>query len=250
MKTKLAVIVLARNEERNIGDCLRSAAFADELLVIDSGSRDRTREQAEAAGARWLLHPMDETGFAGQRNFALSQTEADWVFYLDADERVDDSAREAILAAVRGGEQAAYAIERQNIVFGQRMGYGDHRPDKVVRLFPRSSVRWEGAVHERPVTELPRHRLAGHLDHYTYTDWERYFDKFNQYTSLMARRMLEEGKGAGFLDILLHPLFAFCRFYFLRLGFLDGKQGFIFAAYHYFYTMAKYVKLYYWQRGR
>lgn len=246
----LAVLVLARNEEQNIKACLGSAAFADELLVIDSGSTDHTREEAEAAGARWLLHPMDESGFAGQRNFALSRTEAEWVFYLDADERVTDSAREAILAAVASGEQAAYTVERRNIVFGQAMRYGDHRPDRVERLFPRRAVHWEGAVHERAVTELPPRLLGGHLEHYTYTDWERYFEKFNQYTSLMARRMLAEGRRAGFADILLHPLFAFIRFYFLRLGFLDGKQGFIFAANHYFYTMTKYVKLYYWQRGR
>lgn len=245
---KLAVIILTRNEEENIEAAIASAAFADEIIVIDSGSTDRTQELAEKMGARFITHPMDEEGFAGQRNFALTQTDADWVFYLDADERITPEAKSEIRQMVTKDEQLAYKIKRVNIVFGQAMKYGEHRPDWCARLFPRQAVQWTGVVHESPQTELPVSQLHFVLHHYTYTDWHRYFEKFNQYTDLMAQRMWEKGKRATFGDILLHPLFAFIRFYFLRLGLLDGKQGLIFALNHYFYTMTKYVKLYYKQR--
>ena len=244
---KLAVIILTKNEEANIEAAIESATFADEILVVDSGSTDRTKELAEKRGATVIVNPMDEKGFAGQRNLALTHTKAEWVFYLDADERITPAAAQDIQAATHA-ENAAYKIKRINIVFGQAMKYGEHAPDWCLRLFPRQAVRWEGIVHETPKTQLPIKSLANHLDHYTYTDWDRYFEKFNQYTSLMSKRMLENGKRASFGDILFHPLFAFIRFYILRLGVLDGKQGLIFALNHYFYTMIKYVKLYYAQR--
>ncbi len=244
---KLAVVILTKNEEKNIVAAMESAAFADEIIVVDSGSTDETQRLAEERGAKFFLHPMGEDGFAGQRNFALTQTAADWVFYLDADERIMPAAAQDIQAAIQQ-EKAAYKVKRINIVFGQPMKYGEHAPDWCVRLFPRRAVQWEGVVHETPQTKLPVKALANPLHHYTYNDWDRYFEKFNQYTSLMAKRMLANGKRAAFSDILFHPLFAFIRFYILRLGFLDGKQGLIFALNHYFYTMIKYVKLYYAQR--
>ncbi|MCR5757025.1 MAG: glycosyltransferase family 2 protein [Selenomonas sp.] len=245
---KLAVIILTKNEEENIGEAIESAAFAEEVLVIDSGSTDRTQEIAEKHGAKFIVHPMGDEGFAGQRNFALLHTDADWVFYLDADERITSAAARDIYHAIHSTPVAAYRIKRINIVFGQPMKYGEHAPDWCVRLFPRESVQWEGVVHETPQTQLPIKAIAHFLHHYTYSDWEKYFEKFNQYTSLMAKRMLKKGKRASFGDILVHPFFAFVRFYFLRLGFMDGKQGLIFALNHYFYTMIKYVKLYYAQR--
>ena len=245
---RLAVIILTRNEEANIAAAMESAAFADEIIVIDSGSTDRTGKLAEEYGGKFIVHPMDDAGFAGQRNFALTQTDAEWVFYLDADERLTPEAVEEIQQVVARNEQAAYKIKRMNIVFGQMMKYGEHGPDWCVRLFPRKTVQWLGAVHESPQFNLPIINLQHPMLHYTYMDWHRYFEKFNQYTDLMAQRMWEQGKRVTFSAILLHPAFAFIRFYFLRLGMLDGKQGLIFALNHYFYTMTKYVKLYYKQR--
>lgn len=244
----LAVIILTKNEEKNIVDCLKNVSFADERIVIDSDSKDKTRELAEKQGAHVFIHSMSDDGFAGQRNFALSKTRADWVLYLDADERLSDGLKQEISCVVDHDRQAAYCMRRINIVFGQRMWYGEHRPDEVVRLFPRGQVYWIGIVHERAETKLPVLALSGDIEHYTYTDWNRYFEKFNQYTNLMAKRMDEAGKKVTFCDILLHPIFAFIRFYFIRLGFMDGRQGFIFAINHFYYTMIKYVKCYYHQR--
>ena len=113
---KLAVIILTKNEEKNIEDCIRSASFADEIVVIDSGSTDRTQELAEAAGARFIVHPMAEAGFAGQRNFALKQTDAEWIFYLDADERITAEAAGEIQGIVQQNECAAYRIRRMTML--------------------------------------------------------------------------------------------------------------------------------------
>ena len=244
----LAVIILTKNEEANIEDCIKSAMFADEIIVVDSGSTDRTQAKAEALGAKFLLHPMTEEGFAGQRNYALTQTNAKWVFYLDADERITSEAASEIKQVILQNDKFAYQIKRVNIVFGQIMKYGEHRPDWCQRLFPTKEVHWGGVVHESPHTSLQVKSLKNIMYHYTYKDWERYFEKFKQYTTLMSERMHTQGKRASFADILFHPLFAFFRFYILRLGLLDGKQGLIFALNHYFYTMIKYVKLYYKQR--
>lgn len=245
---RLAVLILTRNEEKNIAACIESASFADEIVIIDSGSTDGTERIAREMGARFVTHPMDDEGFAGQRNFALTQTEAEWVLYLDADERVLPETAAEIAAIVAADSHVAGRVKRMNIVFGQMMRYGDHGPDFVTRLFPRANVTWTGVVHEAAETTLPVVTLKNPLHHYTYTDWTRYFEKFNQYTTLMAEKMHARGKRASFADIIFHPIFAWVRFYILKRGFLDGRQGFIFAATHYFYTMIKYVKLYYMER--
>jgi glycosyltransferase involved in cell wall biosynthesis len=246
---KLAVLILTYNEEKNIEDCVRSVSFADEIILIDSGSIDQTREIAEKLRVKFIYHPMDE-GFAGQRNFALEQTKAEWVLFLDADERITPELAREIKAIVEKNEQYAYEILRNNVVFGQHVGYGGHSPDYSLRLYPRTAISWQGVVHEQAKVSLPILRLKNGMLHYTYTSWDRYFFKFNQYTTLMAEQMEKRGKKAHFIDILLHPLAGFFRFYILKSGWRDGKIGFVLAVFHAFYTMAKYVKLYYLQKER
>lgn len=246
---RLAVIILTHNEEHHIEACIRSASFADEILVIDDMSTDRTAELAQSLGARVVTHPL-AGDFAGQRNFALTQTDAVWVLYVDADERVNEGTEAELRRIMAADVRAVYEIKRINVVFGQRMYHGGHRPDYPRRFFPRDAVHWTGLVHERPVSGLPVRRLRTSLLHYTYTDWDRYFQKFNQYTTLMAARQYNDGKRASFLKVLLDPPFAFFRFYILQRGFLDGRLGFILGMFHGFYTMVKYVKLYDLGRSR
>ena len=245
---KLAVIILTHNEERHIEACIRSAAFADEILVIDDMSTDRTAELAQSLGARVVTHPL-AGDFAGQRNFALMQTDADWVLYVDADERVNEGTEAELRRIMAADARAVYEIKRINLVFGQRMYYGGHCPDYPRRFFPRDAVHWIGLVHERTESELPVRRMGGSLLHHTYESWEQYFQKFNQYTTLMAEQRYADGKQASFLKILFDPPFAFFRFYVLQRGFLDGRLGFILAMFHGFYTMVKYVKLYDLDKG-
>lgn len=242
----LAVIILTKNEEKNIKACVESASFADDILVVDSGSEDNTKLIAIKAGARFVHHPMGDDGFAGQRNFALQQVNTDWVFYLDADERITPEAEASIKKAIKSNEYCVYNIKRYQIVFGQMMRYGGHGPDFSMRLYPREAVHWQGVVHEHAeFGDLQVKLLDGILEHYTYTEWNAYYVKFNLYTTMMAEKMYHEGKRASFRDIILHPAFAFIRFYFLQQGFREGKLGFIFAVNHVFYTMVKYIKLMY-----
>ena len=240
---KLAVIILTHNEERHIAACIESAAFADEILVIDDQSTDRTVELARAAGARVIARAL-AGDFAAQRNFALTQTDADWVLYVDADERVQPETEAELVRIMAEGVRAVYEIKRINVAFGQRMYYGGHRPDYSQRFYPRLAVHWVGRIHEHIESDLPVLRMGGSLLHYTYTDWDRYLLKFNLYTTLMAEKRYADGKRASFLKILLDPPFAFFRDYVLLRGFLDGRLGFILAMFHGFYTMVKYVKLY------
>ena len=241
---KLAVIILTHNEERHIEACIESVAFADEILVIDDESTDRTAELARMAGARVIRHPLSGD-FAGQRNFALSQTDADWVFYVDADERVDEGAGAELRRIMEDNACAAYEVRRINVAFGQRMYYGANKPDYPRRFFPRDSVRWKGLVHERAESTLSVRKLKTSLSHYTYTDWDLYFTKMNRYSTLMAERRCAEGKSTSFFNILFNPPFAFFRAYIFQLGFLDGRLGFLLTIFHGYYTMMKYVKHYY-----
>ena len=240
---RLAVIILTKNEENNIEECIQSASFADEIVVIDSGSTDATQAKAEALGARFVVHPMDEDGFAGQRNFALTQTEAEWVFFLDADERIRVDAVAKIRQIVEQDEKVAYRVERQNIVFGQRMRYGGHRPDYVARLYPRTAIRWYGKVHEGIETNLPQKELSACLDHYTYITWQQYFAKFNQYTTFAAQALYKKNKKITKFGALGHALFTFIRDFILKKGFLDGFYGLIMSIMASIYTLVKYLKL-------
>ena len=215
---KIAVIILTFNEEKNIADAIRSAAFADEVLLIDSGSTDETLAIARALGARVVQHPMK--GFADQRNFALRETAADWGFYLDADGRLTPAAGEAIRRLAEARERVAYEICRHNIVFGQPMHYGAHRPDWSLRLFPRDAVTWEGVVHERAVVSVSIRRMPGEILHYTYDTWSTYLTKFNRYTTLAAPRQCNDAAPSSplylFQDVcpeigIFGWLFGFCH---------------------------------------
>ncbi|BEU86960.1 glycosyltransferase family 2 protein [Selenomonas sp. TAMA-11512] len=248
-RNRLAVIVLTKNEEANIRDCIESVSFADEVLLVDSGSTDRTIEIAQSMGARIVSRPMGEGGFAENRNAALQETEAEWVLYLDADERIEKTLEQSILQHIRS-VRAAGTIRRESVVMGQRMHHGVYRPDEVARLFPREAVRWEGIVHEMPVTELPVARLKGAATHYCLTSWAQYFAKFDRYTTMMAEKMRERGKRTNYAAAQLHAIYACFQMLFLRGGILDGALGVTLCAGHYLYTLMKYVKLMELDKGR
>lgn len=241
----LAVIILTKNEEANIEDCIKSAMFADEIIVIDSGSTDNTQAKAEDLGARFVVHPMVDEGFAGQRNFALTQTDAKWVFYLDADERLTPEAATEIKKIVTSDRIGAYRIKRMNVLLGKLMKHGVHAPDWSMRLYPRESVHWSGKVHEHADTTVPIFDMIGVMHHYTYNDWNSYFRKIILYTDMMAEKMHESGKKAYVTDLSIRPIYAFFRSYILQRGFMDGEYGFIFSVLHGYYTFLKYLKLRY-----
>lgn len=242
---KLSVLILAKNEERNIEDCINSVKFADEVLVIDDGSTDNTKKIAESLGARVVQRSMNGD-WGGQQTFAIKEAQNPWVLFLDADERISEPLGEEIMAAVKKNEPVAYWIERKNKFHYYYATHGTLRPDFVDRLFPAKDSYVEGLVHPKIVTPYPNQKLKNVMYHYTYDNWDQYFGKFNQYTRLAAEKYKLEGKSCSFFrDVVLRPMWAFFKIYILNKGFLDGKIGFILSVNHFFYTMTKYVRLYY-----
>lgn len=242
MMSTLAVLILTYNEEQNIAACMASAGFADEIILIDSLSTDQTVAIAQKLGAKVVSRPLTE-GFASQRNFALTQTRADWVLYLDADERLTIELAREITTIVQKNQPLAYEILRKNIVFGQPVHYGGNTPDWSRRLYPRTAIHWEGIVHENAQVTVPIRHCREFMIHYTYTSWEKYFVKFNHYTTLMAEKNFAAGKRAKVTDLIFRPLVGFIKMYIMKRGFLDGKMGFILAVLHAVYTFTKYIKL-------
>ncbi len=241
----LAILILTCNEEAHILSVIENAKkCTDEVIIIDSGSTDRTVELAEQAGAKVAFRAWDDD-FSAQRNFALGETNADWVLYLDADERMTDELVEAVKNVISSGNKdTQYALERRAVAFGTTFKYGVLYPDHVRRLFPRESVHWIHKVHEHPVCELPEKRLPGYLEHHTYKDWHQWEEKLCLYTTVWAEDAYKRGKRTSLAGIFLHSLGGFFKMFVLRRGFLDGCMGSYLCCTHFFYTMLKYLKLY------
>ena len=244
----VSVIVITRDEEANIAECLASVSFAREIVVVDSGSRDRTIELARAQGAR-VAQTQDWPGFGPQKNRALDLATEPWVLSIDADERVTPELRAEIVRAVEGaGGPDAYAMPRRSSYCGQYIAHSGWYPDRVVRLFRRGSARFSpDAVHERLVTQGAVGRLAGDLLHTTYPDLETMLEKLNRYSSASAGMLHAEGRRSSLAGAVARGLWAFFRTYVLRSGWLDGRMGFVLAVSVAEGTYYKYLKL--WHLG-
>lgn len=238
----LSVVIVAKNEARNIAECVASAAFADEVLVLDSNSSDATVALAEAAGARVVRTDWPGYGPQVARGFGLAR--GDWVLSLDADERIDAALREEVLAAIRSGEHAGYRIPRLSEFCGRFIHHGGWRPDHTLRLGRRALAGFtDHFLHAHMTVEGSVGELRASLIHYSYPDMHDVLEKLDRYSSGHARDMLARGKSASLSKAVVHGLFAFFRTYVLRLGFLDGRHGLMLAIYNAEYTYYKYVKL-------
>ena len=238
----LSVTIITRNAASLLEPCLKSAAFADEIVVVDSGSTDGTVDLARAHGA--MVVQAEWRGFGPQKQLAVEAAAHDWVLCLDADERVSEPLRESLLAAMRAPQGLVYAVPRRNRFLGRWLRHGEGYPDWCVRLFDRRHARWsDDPVHERVVSNAPVHRLSGDLLHESAESLERYLEKQNRYTSLQAERLHAEGRSAGTARLLLAPLARFIKFYVLRLGFLDGVPGLVHVSIGCMNSFNKYAKL-------
>jgi glycosyltransferase involved in cell wall biosynthesis len=234
--------VITRDAASVIADCLASASFAGEIVVVDSGSRDHTVEIARRCGARVIEHAW--SGFGAQKNFAVSAAVHDWVLCLDADERVTPELGQAIRAAMASPRAAAYAMARRNRFLGRWLAHGEGYPDWNVRLFDRRRARWtDDPVHEHVVADAQVARLAGDLLHASAESLDAYVAKQNRYTTLQAQAMHARGERAGLTRLVFSPLVRFVRFYVLKLGFLDGVAGLVHIAIGCFASFMKYAKL-------
>lgn len=242
---ELSVLILAKNEENNIADCINSVRFANEIIIIDDGSTDKTAGIAQNLGAKIIRHAMNGD-WGQQQTFAIAQATNEWILFIDADERISEPLAQEIVKAVQKNEPAAYWLRRENKFHFNKATHGTLRPDYVCRLLPAKGTRVEGYVHPAIIHPYKNTKLHNVMYHYTYDNWNQYFGKFNNYTNLAAEKYRNEGKSVSFFkDIVLRPAWAFFKIYIFNGGFLDGKLGWILSVNHYFYTMTKYVRLYY-----
>ena len=240
----LSAVLIAQDEEKTIGDALASVAFCDEIVLVDSGSTDGTREIAQAAGARVIVN-APWPGFVAQRAFATRAARHDWVLALDADERVSGALREEIEAHRRRGFDAAgYRIPRVAWYLGRWIRATDWYPDWQVRLFDRARGGWRGdLVHESVTVQGPVGHLRGELEHHPYADISDHLRKIDAYTSLWARQAHAAGRRSNALDMAAGATWAFFRNYLLKRGFLLGTSGFTVSVLNTHYTFAKLAKL-------
>lgn len=241
---KITVVILTKNEEKNICDVIKnSKQLTDNILIVDSGSTDKTVELSQQLGAEVIYRPWDND-FAAQRNFALEYVKTDWVLYLDADERLDNNLITNIKNAVDNKNAKQYGMMRKIHAFGFEYKHGIFKPDKVMRLFPANKVKWVNKVHERPVCDLQKEKLAGFIEHYTYDSWQQWWDKAGKYTTIWAEDKFSHGKRTSLAGCLGHSVYGFVRAYFIQLGFIDGWSGLYSSLQHFIYTLMKYLKLY------
>ncbi len=238
----ISATIITLNEAANVARAIRSLSCADEILVVDSGSTDRTREIAVGLGARVIVHTWE--GFAAQKNFAVDQARFDWVLSLDADEELDGEAQ-ASIQRWKTSEPSASGCRfaRRAQYLGRWILHSGWYPDTKVRLFDRRKGRWEGSyVHEEVKVSGPVETLPGEILHYTCDSLAQHRERIEFYTDLAAREMLEGGERVGWLARLLVPPWTFLQSYFLRLGILDGTRGFLIAWMAARYVRRKYVK--------
>ncbi len=238
----LSVVIITRNAATQLAACLESAAFADEILVVDSGSGDGTAELAAQHGARVIQKAW--LGFGQQKQFAVQAARHDWVLSLDADERVSERLRASIRAVLAAPAAEAYAMARCNRFMGRWLRHGEGYPDWSLRLFDRRHARWsDDPVHEKVLADSPVARIDGDLLHDSAETLAGYLDKQNRYTSMQAETLFKAGKRAGVAQLLLSPALRFAKFYFLRLGFLDGIPGLVHIVIGCGNSFHKYAKL-------
>jgi glycosyltransferase involved in cell wall biosynthesis len=238
----LSVILITRNEAHNVRACLESVAWADEIIVVDSGRTDHT-----AAIAREFtphVHVRDWPGFGEQKNRALDYATKDWVLSLDADERITPELRIEIEAAISEAKYDGMYLPRLSQFCGRFIRHCGWYPDYVLRLFRRGSGRFSGdLVHETVLLNGKAGKLSSPLLHYSYRNTDDVERKIEQYAAAAARQMYDRGRTATALDAPLRAGWAFARTYLLRLGFLDGAAGFGIARMNARTTWRKYARL-------
>jgi glycosyltransferase involved in cell wall biosynthesis len=240
---KLSVTIITLNEAAHIDACLAAVAWADEVLVVDSGSADGTADLARARGARVIV--KDWPGYAAQKNFAAGEATHDWILSVDADERVTpELAAEIRQLLATEPEPAGFRIPRVAWHLGRWIRTTDWYPDPQLRLYDRRRARWKPRrVHESVTADGPVGRLRHELQHYTYRDLSHQQATIDRYSTLAAEEMAEAGRHASVFDLTIHPLAAFLRNYLLRRGILDGVPGFMISAMNAYYVFLKFAKL-------
>jgi hypothetical protein len=239
----LSVLIPTRNEEANLPECLASCDFADEIVVVDSGSADRTVEIARAAGAVVLVHPFES--HARQKNWGLERVAHDWVLVLDADERVTPALRDAIRRALASpGAPRAFRVRRRSTFLGRTIRGCGWQFDRVTRLLDRRAARFDDRrVHESAIVDGPTPMLDGVLLHHSCRDFSQWLGKVERYAALGAAEAFAQGRRPRPGDLTLRPFARFAKQWLLQAGFRDGAEGWVLCATSAFGVMLKYAHL-------
>jgi glycosyltransferase involved in cell wall biosynthesis len=246
----LSAVIITRNEERNIARCLESLrGVADDIVVVDSGSVDRTEEIFRSHGVNFIR--QDWLGYSAQKNFANGHARSDWILSLDADEALSDGLRRSIVELKDQGAIRVGRFARRTNYCGHWVRHGGWYPDRKVRLFDRRTTKWEGGLHEELRGYDPGQvvLLEGDCLHYSYATVADHHRQADRFTTLAAQELLRRGSRAGSWRLLLGPVWKFLLDYVLRLGFLDGAAGFRIAFISAGATRMKYAKLRRLERG-
>jgi glycosyltransferase involved in cell wall biosynthesis len=243
-RPQLSAVIITLDAEHQLEACLESLHFVDEIVIVDAGSRDNTKQLAERFGARFESHEW--SGFGAQKHHAVKLASNDWVLCLDADERVPSQLAEKILAVLQAPQTTAYEVARSNFFLGAYLRHGEGYPDWSLRLFDRRGAQWsDDAVHEKVIAQGAIARIHGAaLLHHSADDLNTYMEKQNRYTSLQAATLHSRGVPPSILRMLISPLLRFIKFYFIRAGFLDGRAGLIHISIGCFNSFIKYAKLF------
>jgi glycosyltransferase involved in cell wall biosynthesis len=251
VRAPISACIITLDEADRIEACIESLAFCDEIVVVDSGSNDATRELAAARGARVLTNAF--VGYRAQKDFAVRAARNDWVLCLDADERITPPLRAAIEHARGHGfaSAAGYRFARSTQYFGAFLRHGNAYPDRVLRLFDRRRGGWRGEreIHEHASVDGPVVTLVGDLEHHAYRTLGDQLDRLQRYARLMAHDMHSRGRRARLANLLLNPFWRFVRGYVLRGGFLDGWRGLLFSWVEANYVRQKFMMLWLLDRG-
>ena len=239
-----SAVLITYNAADQLDACLASLAFANEIVIVDANSTDNSESIARRSNARWIT--CDWLGFGRQKRVAVENARFDWVFCVDADERVSQDLAHLIEETLVSPSFTAYDMPRSNFFMGRYLRHGEGYPDWSTRLFDRRAANWsEDAVHEKVICQGPVGRLRSKegLLHHSANDLSVYLDKQNRYTTLQAEALYDAGDSPRYAQMLLSPLLRFFKFYVVRLGFLDGIPGLVHIAIGCFNSFIKYAKL-------
>jgi glycosyltransferase involved in cell wall biosynthesis len=238
----VSVVIVTRNEEKNIGDALESVKDFEDIVVVDSFSEDRTVEICKKYTYRVYQHEWQ--GYAKQKQMAVDYAEKPWVLILDADERVTQRLKSEIMEEIKNASFSGFYIPRKNFFLDKWIRHGGWWPDYTLRLFLKDMAFIEDRkVHEKVVVKGKVGYLKNPLEHYTYRTVSDYIKKMDRYSTLSAEELREKGVNPGLITMVVHPLSTFFKMFFLRGGFMDGIHGLILAILYSYYTFLKYLKL-------
>ncbi|MCS7083696.1 MAG: glycosyltransferase family 2 protein [Aquificaceae bacterium] len=238
----LSLLVCVKDQEEAIKRVISSAkGLVSEIVVVDSGSKDATVENARALGAKVVFNPWQ--GYPRQLNFGISLCKNDWILILDSDEELSKELKESIAKELKNPRYSAYYLCRRPYYLGGFLNHGWY-PEWRLRLFKKGVVTFEGNVHERPIISTKTGKLKGDIYHFSFKDLKEQYEKNIKYAHLMAIEMKTSGKKFRLWNLILNPLWHFVKVYFLKLGFLDGTRGFLAASSGSIYTFLKYKFLY------